>query len=539
MAKSKYVTGEVESDAADEAVIEPPKYGKALTDLMAKFNAARRTGVPLVGIQSPDPAGIYEAFMGSIVGYNLILWDCTRGWTAKDPQSKEVIRRVMDGADPAMMVGNPAECLTQALRLPSKTILICMNMNRTLTGSREDVPIVQALWKLRDEFKTTSRMLVVVGAMFDLPPEIANDMFMLTEDLPDEVELDKIVGEVLRDISEFGIEMPSDEQREAIVDAVTGLPAFSAEQALSVSIDAVGKCVDMKALWDQKRVMINATPGLSVWQGGEKFDDIGGVRNAKKFMKMLTASEERRPRCIVFMDEIEKAMGGGGGQLDGGVSADYLRTILADMQDNEWTGVIFIGVAGSAKSMLAKATGNSIDVPTVALDLGGMKNSLVGASEANLRRAMGTIKAIAGKEAIFVATCNRIEALRPELRRRFSLGTIFFDTPDSEEREAIWNLYESKYQIDPDDERPDDTGWTGAEIKTCCMLARERMNCTLKEAAAYIVPVSVSARDEIERLRKDASGKFVSASHDGYYHHADAAEPVAEASGKSRRRMTA
>ena len=63
---------------------------------------------------------------------------------------------------------------------------------------------------------------------------------------------------------------------------------------------------------------------------------------------------------------------------------------------------------------------------------------------------------------------------------------------------------------------PDDEGWTGAEIKECCRKAW-RLNLSLKESATYIVPVSRSAADQIEALRRQASGRFLSASTPGVY----------------------
>ena len=56
---------------------------------------------------------------------------------------------------------------------------------------------------------------------------------------------------------------------------------------------------------------------------------------------------------------------------------------------------------------------------------------------------------------------------------------------------------------------PDDTGWTGAEIRQCCELAW-RLQCTLLEAADYVVPVSRSAASQIEELRGQAHGRFLS-----------------------------
>jgi hypothetical protein len=108
--------------------------------------------------------------------------------------------------------------------------------------------------------------------------------------------------------------------------------------------------------------------------------------------------------------------------------------------------------------------------------------------------------------------------LGPVLRRRYTLGTWFVDLPDCEERQAIWALYLKRYKLsaNPLTDMPDDSQWTGAEIRTCCDLAY-RLSCSLKDAAAYIVPVAVSAGDKIRELRMAADGKYTSASHAGLY----------------------
>jgi SpoVK/Ycf46/Vps4 family AAA+-type ATPase len=90
----------------------------------------------------------------------------------------------------------------------------------------------------------------------------------------------------------------------------------------------------------------------------------------------------------------------------------------------------------------------------------------------------------------------------PELRRRFTLGTFFFDLPSAEEREAIWRIYTEKYQISGT--RPQDDNWTGAEIRECCRKAY-RLRMSLQESAAHIVPVARSASEQIENLADPAT----------------------------------
>ena len=66
-------------------------------------------------------------------------------------------------------------------------------------------------------------------------------------------------------------------------------------------------------------------------------------------------------------------------------------------------------------------------------------------------------------------------------------------------REAIWRIYEKKYDVTG--ERPEDEGWTGAEIKECCRKAG-RLRLPLVRAAQYTVPISKSAAEQIKSLQE-------------------------------------
>ncbi len=129
---------------------------------------------------------------------------------------------------------------------------------------------------------------------------------------------------------------------------------------------------------------------------------------------------------VVFVDEIEKAFAGTGTDLSG-VKTEMTGTMLSWMQDREADGVVLIGPAGTAKSAIAKATGNTAGIPTIAFDFGAMQNSLVGASGERLRAALQVVDAVSSGRSLWIATCNSIGVLPPELRRRFTLGTFFFD----------------------------------------------------------------------------------------------------------------
>jgi SpoVK/Ycf46/Vps4 family AAA+-type ATPase len=217
---------------------------------------------------------------------------------------------------------------------------------------------------------------------------------------------------------------------------------------------------------------------------------------------------------------------------------------------------LLLGVAGSGKSAFAKSLGNETGRPTLLLDVGALLGSLVGQSEGNLRQALRVAdamapcvlfvdeleKALAGvgsqgdsgvstrlfgtlltwlsdhtSDVFFVATSNDISKLPPEFARaeRFD-GVFFLDLPNAVEKDAIWAMYRRQFAIPDSQHKPDDTSWTGAEIRSCCRLAA-LLDVTLTQAAHHVVPVAVTAAEQVERLRTWASGRCLSASAPGVY----------------------
>jgi SpoVK/Ycf46/Vps4 family AAA+-type ATPase len=161
--------------------------------------------------------------------------------------------------------------------------------------------------------------------------------------------------------------------------------------------------------------------------------------------------------AIVFLDEIEKGLSGIGSNGDSGVSTRLFGTMLTWLSDR--TSHTFV-----------------------------------------------------------IGTCNDISKLPPEFSRSERWDAVYFlDLPNTSERDAIWRLYRTRYNIPENQTRPDDTCWTGAEVKSCCRLAA-LLDVPLTQAANHVVPVAVTAAEQVDRLRTWASGRCLSASTPGIYH---------------------
>lgn len=472
-----------------------------------QFRAIRRASVPLCCIESADPSqtisDCLKQLNGKLADLTLCEWDIIRGLVSvqNSPKGKSFVATVNPNGTECM---NPAECLAKlANEAPEDTIVFFHAAHRWI----ENPDVAQGFWNLRDVFKGKRSTLVMLAPSIVLPSELKQDVLIITEPLPDEEALSKVVDSI---VGSAGITVLPEKAR--VIDTLRGLSAFAAEQVLAMSLSKKG--VDCDSLWERKRKMIEQTPGLSVWQGGETFADLGGLSNLKEFLTRVLTSGKTPVRAIGFIDEIEKGLAGSGGDTSG-TSQDQLQVFLKVMQDLNIPGIILLGHPGTGKSAIAKAAGNVAQCPVVAIDTGAMKGSLVGESERRIRTAMEVFKAVSQGKGLFIATCNKIASLPPELRRRFTLGTFFVDLPSKEDRNKIWGMYGKKYDI-PSSTLPDDTDWTGAEIKACCDVAF-RTGLSLTEAAAFIVPVAKSAPDQVANLRTLADGRFISANKPGVY----------------------
>ena len=478
--------------------------------VLDQLKAARRAGAPLLVINTPDPAStIREIAEGVNGGAVKLQWDIIEGCQPVPQDDQDAFEEsVLAGQqiDQDAVQGNPIGMVVEAKRLPSNTILFIHNASKFMDDSPSGTSFIQGVWNLRDAFKGNKRTLILLGSQVKVPSELTNDVVVIDEPLPDRDGISAIVSQVHED-ADIGIDA---ESLQMAVDATQGLSAFQVEQTVAMSLTPSG--VVLNELWERKRKLIEQTPGLTVWRGNESVSDLRGLDNVSEHL-LRVAKGKRNIRAVIYLDEVDKSMAGSDGDTSG-TSQDQLGVLLSHMQDKEQGGSMFLGPPGSGKSALAKSIGNEVGVPTVCLDLGALKGSLVGQSEARIREAMKVIDAISGGQALWIATCNRLQSIKPELRRRFTLGTFFFDLPSDTERAAIWDVYLAKYGISGT--CPPDENWTGAEIKQCCNVAWEA-GYTLEQAAQFVVPVAKSAAKEIEALRREADGRFLSASIPGVY----------------------
>lgn len=486
-----------------------------------KYHLDRST--PIIAITSPDPISLASNAVSSeelSSKYAVFTWDIVTGFSAGNPLAVAAWQRVgelvnnlpdEDAAkeDFSLTYGNsgrdgdPSMALDLCRLLPSRCVVIIKHAAAIL----KDPKMQQAVMNLRNIFKSDQRSVVLVSSWFTLPECLRNDTVIIDEPLPDRNYIESMITSVTQsaglDFNALGQDM------RAVVDAVSGLPSFQTEQALSLSIQREG--FDIARLIKLKEQLVNQTKGLSVHFQTEDYQTIGGLEGFKQYINRLMTGN-RPPQVIVWLDEFDKSGINYTGDSNG-INADLLGTMLSYMEDTNVMGICLHGVPGSGKSAVIKATGAQFNRIVIRLDLGAMKGSYVGESETNLRAALRLINALGQGNVLLMATTNSLRGLDSAMKSRFS-DTFFFGLPTSEELEPIWDIQKRLYGVSGT--HPMSLGWVGRNVKQCCYKA-SRLNQSLEDAARTIVPVGVSAAKEIQALCQEAKGQYLCANTGNIY----------------------
>lgn len=508
--------------------------------LIKELRQARTVGVSLALVNTSDDFASLKDISENLTGkFPIIAYDCVRGFQPVNKPGELIYSQIVTGMNPVTgergeqpeLFIEPVTALSALLneekltitdngrKKQARVVVIVLGAQRIL---KDNPAVEQAISNLRDPFKRFGKLLVLLAEQgFRIPPSLSQDLFQIDDGVPDEETRRKIIEEVIAaakpELEEVGINLPA-----SVVDvalrSTRGLSAYATEQSVALSINKTNGFQPevLKKRWIQT---INAVPGLTVDMSGMSPEDIGGLNPIKDFAKAIL-NGKKPPSAVIRIEEIEKAIAGAGYANGGvgdtsGTSQEILGAILTFMQEEDCSGLVAIGPAGSGKSLCSTAIGSYGNIPTITLDLSALKGSLVGETGGNTRRALSTIKALAGKNTFWIASCNSASALPPELQRRFSFGRWFFDLPSAEERDSIWKIWLKKCP-GVEDVRPDDAGWTGAEIRTACQTAY-KLNITPKQAAEWVVPISKMVPEQLEGLRKSATGKYLSANTPGIY----------------------
>jgi SpoVK/Ycf46/Vps4 family AAA+-type ATPase len=448
----------------------------------------------------------------------LYTWSRTRGLVRDGME-----QAVYDTADPIKMLAH-----LEASAAPGLFLLADFH------PYLEDPLLVRKLREVLPGFTTDGRALVLSGNGVRLPPEIGTQGVPYDLSLPD---LDEIRADLRQEVREAatreGVRIEiGEEEADGIARELQGLTRDEIRRALRRAMVEDGRLTgsDIALIRDAKRESVGQTGLLEFFPVPDR-EPVGG-------MGALTAWLRKRRDAL-------------------GEEARHFGL-------EPPRGVLLMGVQGCGKSLMARNVASEWSLPLVRLDPGALYDKYVGETERNLRRALDTADAMSpavlwideiekgfardGSEAdggvsgrllgtfltwlqerdsrvFVVATANDVDRLPPELLRKGRFDEIFFvDLPDASARSDILALHLARRGRDPDgfdlgQLSAAAEGFSGSELEqaivaglyTAFSSRQDLDQDTLMAEIEAAVPLSVTAAERVEALRRWARGRAVPA----------------------------
>lgn len=505
----------------------PEATEEKLSKLSTDFRLARGSSVPLIMIETADPASSLRQIRKVSLKAPIVGWDNLEGFTAKNEEAISVLIEVLGpqedpNGEPTnnWKITKPDEALEKATKFRGKTqvgsekiggtIFVMMQGHRFIDPMLygETHSVIQGIWNLRDLYKTNMRTLVIPCPQAELPSELQHDFIVLDDPLPSKAELGESLSKIYQQAYRKAI---TKETLQVSTEATLGLSAFQAEQVFSTSLRKEG--VDVPRLWERKRKTVEMRAGNKIWRGPENFSQVIGVPIIKGFLSLIMENPDNPPTLIILWDELEKALSGAQSGSNDSASQEIHGLLLSWMADNHIPALRMIGHAGCSKSHIAKAVAGQYNRPCIVQNFSEMKNKWVGESTKRFVESMKMVLAIGWP--LVMATCNNESVLSPEFRDRFNMGTWMFDLPNPEQRAGAWKQHCSFYGVS-DKRTFSDEGWSYRNIHDCASLSKITRQ-PLDVAKNYIVSISKSNPKGVQALREFADGKYLSVEYDGTY----------------------
>jgi len=278
-----------------------------------------------------------------------------------------------------------------ALATPDgSALLVMVNFHRFLNSPE----VVQAVARQIATGKGNRTFIIVLSPVVQIPPELEKQFIVVEHEFPTREQMRNLILGIATGEGEIS----DGPELDNVLDAAAGLTCYEAEGAFSLSLVRQGR-VTPETVWELKSQMLKKSGLLSLHRGSESFAHLGGLEAMKSFclraircqghrdplkrprgvlllgvpgtgksafakalghetgrptlildvgslMGSLVGQTEQNIRqalriadamapCILFLDEVEKALSGATSNGDSGVSARLFGTFLTWLNDHD------------------------------------------------------------------------------------------------------------------------------------------------------------------------------------------------------------
>ncbi|MEM1241771.1 MAG: AAA family ATPase [Cyanobacteria bacterium P01_H01_bin.26] len=396
----------------------------------------------------------------------------------------------------------------------------------------DDAVITRLFREVAQQFAHNQSTLLISGDQVSLPREIAHEAVYFDMPLPDQDELHRAILEAVQALrGRIKVKLNPDEMR-TLVNTTQGMTLNQTKKVIAYAALEDGHLTakDIGRVLERKMQIIRESGLLDYIPVEKNTAELGGFDSLKRWLA--------RARI--------------------GFSAKAQALNLTPPK-----GILIVGIQGCGKSLAAKTIAREWQMPLLKLDAGRLYDKYVGGSEKNFRQAVSLAEKMApavlwideiektmggsqsadtdgglsrrlfgsfltwlqekSQEVFVVATANDISQLPSELLRKGRFDEIFFvDLPDHQDRATILSIHLNRHHQNPASFNMTElvqatAGFSGAEIQQVIVSSLYQSiyeKCALDtrlliESIKATVPLSISRREDIQRLRHMAADRFV------------------------------
>ncbi|WP_459556776.1 AAA family ATPase [Lacunimicrobium album] len=457
----------------------------SLMEILPDYIRAAFSGLWIV-THEPDEAerDIFE--LASMEDWRCVVWDLARG---------------LRGESSLPRADDPVSVLKTATQIAgeNETLLVLLHNYHKFVGSAE---VLQTLINQLQAGKTQQVFFVVLSPVLQVPVELEKLFVVIEHPLPTQHQLSKLAVDLLGadDLNQI---------TPALLESASGMTCYEAEGAFALSLTR-HNALRPEVIWELKAQALKQQNLLSLDRGQENFESLGGLVALKDFCrKALAPGRSVKPRGTLLLSP----PGCGKSQFCRALGKEVGRPVLSLDLGSLFGSLVGESERNIRQALkLAEAMAPCIlFVDELEKALSGVHGQGDSGVSTRMFGTLLTWLADHQSDVFFIGTANRIDRLPPEFTRAERLDAIFFiDLPGPTQREQIWQLARRQYDIAPSEPTPADDDWTGAEIKACCRLSA-LLQIPLTEASRLVVPVARTAAESITALREWIGGRCLCA----------------------------
>jgi hypothetical protein len=465
-------------------------------DMDIKLNTALRSGYTFFYAQTFEMDRTLENVVDEIKGIEQVEWK-VKVW------------------DFELSDGDPDKVIELLTGEPEYTAVVAKNFNwfMEMPDGSLNYQAIQFIQNRFAEFssrESRKALIILSDASFNeaIPSCLAKEFITISFPLPNKDEVAEILDGIIEAASKNPkFTAPEEEDKPALVEAALGLTKRGVSNAYAYSIVNSGGKLDSQVVAAMRSAEINETSGLTV--GSYDVGEIEGYNKAKCFARKASSNKKSRGMLLLGPPGVGKTHFAK--WLSTISSKIMIEFELAGVQGEGLYGQAENSMRQALE--VVKSIGNCIlfiDEIEKAVPGKGSTNDTTGTR--SFGQLLKFLSDNRPEGCFVVATCNDIQKLPPEWVRsgRFDV-TFFADLPSDGEKKAIYDAYKKKFDVKPGGFSVKHMkDWTGAEIESACRIASV-ISSTVKEAAEYVVPIADTMKADIEGLRKWSKGRTIPA----------------------------